>query len=667
MNKTTGYASIDFPWELSHSHINYQNYNSNFAKKTALEMIYPKLMSKPNIVAYDYYNKILKNSTLLENIAITASAYKNLGITKDDTVFILGINTLEIYYTLWALNNIGAISEWFNPLAISPGLLKKYILEDNIKYIFAVDVMYDVIKEAIKDTNVCCVIINSVRDSFPLKMNVLYDSQVFGISHILNNNYIRKNLIEIKEKLANAKEISEYQKTNIIENTLLKIDEYAIKNKIKLKASYYLDKNRDSRFLSWNDFISNYSRNEAFSLRKYEEGKPTFAVHTGGTTGPVKRIYHTDYQINSGVYQASLAPLGLREEMKSIHVIPPIVALGLENAQLERYYNMYTQLISTYDKNEFVPLIKKYKPNLLVCVPSFTSEITDNNKKLKPNDDLSYIEVILQGGESFPEKIDRLVDKTLKKHNSKATSRLGFGQNEEFGGFTFCSHIDEFDKKYDVCGIPLPGNKITIYDTNLEKEVRYGKNKDNSYNINDLYVSGPTVMLGYFGSDKKENENSFRKINGEYYFNTGDQAYIDDNGILHWVTRNRRIIRTQDGKIFTNVLEEIINKMDEILECCVVAAPDEKIVKVASCHIVLKPEYQKLPLEEYNKIIRKIVRSIELATSEMYSYYTPRTYEFRSERLPYTTYGKVAFTELEKLNTQEYEGNHQRLQKIRIR
>lgn len=664
-------ASIDLPWEKTFSYVNYDKYDPDFCRKTPSEMIRSKIENHPSWIAYDFYGKQITNLEFQQNCQKGANAYRNLGIKRDDLVFMLCTNTPEMVYSMYGLNDLGSITEWFNPLAISPELLRKYLNDSNVKYVFAIDVMYPVLKEAILGTKVERVIINSVKDSFPLKMNVLYDAQVFGINSLLNTKYFQHEMKKIRELIPSKQEL--LQTTNLSElkkyqMLLMKIKKYADSQKLNLKASYYLDENKDTRFLSWQELMSSYSSKDKIEPVPYEDGKTSFIVHTGGTTGPVKRIAHSDYAINSAIYQASIVPVNLYEGMSSLHVIPPIVALGLENTHLERYYNMKTHLISTYDKEEFVPFIKKYQPNLLVCVPSFTSKIQDSNPQLQKKDDLSYIKEILQGGEGFPISVDKSVDETLEKHGSTATSRLGFGQNEEFGGFTFNLHLDASDKRYGSSGVPLPGNEVIIYDLENDCELPYGKKEDGTYYIGELLVRGATLMQGYYGDDAKENVHSFKIVNGKKYFDTGDQAYLDEDGVLYWVTRNRRIIRTQDGKIFTNVLENIIQNFEEVLECCVVATPHPKIVKQASCHIVLKPEYQNLSKEEYTNLANDIKNRVESATKDMYSYYVPGTYEFRKEKLPYTTYGKVAFTKLEEENRKEYEQNgNQPLRKIRIR
>ncbi len=662
----TGYASIDRPWIKSYPNVRYDLYDSEFSKKTAFELIYPKMRANPEKLAYDFYGRLINNKTVLQNINIAAKCYKNLGIKRDDMVFVLGINTPEMIYTMYALNIIGAVTEWFNPLASSPELLKKYIIQSNVKYIFAIDLVYDIVMGAIKDTVVECVIVNSVLDSFPVNMKLLYKAQVFGLDYIMNTNILKKHLSRV-ELIPDSIDISKSQ-LNFLDKAALQIFKYAQKEKINIKASFYNNEKCDQRFIPWNKFITQYYSRDKITLRKYEEDRVTFIVHTGGTTGPVKRVAHTDYAINSAVYQAPLLNIKLFDGMSSLHLIPPIVALGLENIHLERFYNMYTHLICTYDRNEFIPLIKKHRPNMIVCVPSFASQITDENPQLKAKDNLSFIAEVLQGGEAFPINTDKAVDETLKKHGSSATSRLSFGQNEEFGAFTCPMHKNAAEKKYGSCGAPFPGNEFVIYDIENNCELPYGKNANGNYNIGELFVNGATMMKGYYGIDSSENEKNFIMINGKRFFDTGDQGYIDEQGDLYWVTRDCRIIRTQSGKIFTSVLENILQGFKEISECCVVSVPSPTIVKEASCHIVFKSNYADMKYEELYKVAQNIVDRLEKHTKEMYSYYNPATYEFRTSSFPYTSFGKIDFLALENENVNKYvENNNKPLPKIRIR
>ena len=172
-------------------------------------------------------------------------------------------------------------------------------------------------------------------------------------------------------------------------------------------------------------------------------------------------------------------------------------------------------------------------------------------------------------------------------------------------------------------------------------------------------------MLGYIDEAPEVNEKTICYRDGKKYIDTGDEAYIDEEGRLCFVSREERIIRTQNGKIFVNVLENIINNIPEVVECCVVKSPHPSNVAEASCHIVLKEECFN---QDIDKIIEKIIKIVEEKTKSMYYYYIPGTYEFRKDRLPLTPFGKTAFRELEQQNALEYEMNNGKaLKKVRVK
>ena len=141
--------------------------------------------SKPDLVAFDYYGKEIHNHELLMEMDKASRAFQSIGIQKDDLVFMLCINMPEVAYCMYSLNRIGAVTEWFNPTAISAELLRKYILESKVRYIVAIDLMYSVLTKAIEGTSVEKVILLSVKDSFSAKMRTAYNIQVYGTSALL--------------------------------------------------------------------------------------------------------------------------------------------------------------------------------------------------------------------------------------------------------------------------------------------------------------------------------------------------------------------------------------------------------------------------------------------------------------------------------------------------
>lgn len=659
----TGYTSIDKPYLKT---MPIFSYNPDIAKKSIYNMILQSPENKPDKKALNFYGKQMNNRELYSQIDVVTKAYKNLGVKKDDIVFMFCLNTPEMVESLYALNRIGAITEWFNPQGITPGMIKKLIIENNTKVIVTIDVLYNVIKEAIKDTSVQTVIVNSVKDSFNAHTRLQYDLQVNGISTILNSSFYRNQMEQILVDKTIEKTEKKIQLTKL-QQLIVKLSEYAAKQKIMEKSSYYYDNNKDERFISWLDFISKYYYENTDIKSTYDLEKTSIIVHTGGTTGPVKRVAMTDYAMNSAIYQSSIIPLELKSEYSLCQIVPPIVAWGLESHHVARYYNMNTHLIATYDRNEFVPIIKKTQANVYFTVPSFVKRLIEDPAVDRM--DLSCIKFIGYGGESMEPELDKKVDEILKKHGSTCRNQFGYGQNEEFGCFAVNFDFKTIDKNdYGCCGWPMPGNDYIIIDNETLKELPYGTNNDGKPYIGEICVTGPTIMKEYIGTSSPENKNTIMYYKGTKYIKTGDQGYIDTNGKLWYCTRNQRIIRTQTGKIFTNLLENIINRYPEVLECCVVAAPSPTNAKEASCHIVLKEKYLKLPPSQLEELINNIVKRVEYDVKDFYTVYIPGTYEFRSERIPLTSsMRKMDFKMLEEINTQEYNKNGGKaLQKVRI-
>ena len=659
-------TSVDLPYL---KHMPKFKYNLDEAKKTAMKFISDAAIKNIHIFetvpAFNFYGQKISHGDFFVSANYAGNAFLNIGITKDDIVPMFCLNTPEVFMAEYGLNDMGICTEWFNPGVVSKELLHNYLVKNKTKALVIIDVMYPVVKEAIKGTNVEHVIVTSVMDSFPFKTNLAYQIQVFGLNVILNNPYYKHVLKGIDNFILNERDlndlsIEEQRKTlKKYQQILLNLDAYIKKEKIMAKASFYKDENKDERFILWNDFIKKYGQINYDRVEDYQDGKIKFIVHTGGTTGPAKRVAMTDLACNTPVYQTTLMPTADYNFGDSFcHLVPPMVAYSLEGMHLARYYQMYTHLIATYDRREFPNIMLKTKANHYFAVPSFVKTLVEDPKWAKK--DFSFVKSIQHGGEAIDADVDEAVDKIIG-----GTSRHGYGQNEEFGGVIFNYDIPGVPKKYGTCGFPLAGSNYIIIDKFTGEELPYGKDEDGNYHIGEFLLSTDASMLGYIDEAPEVNEKTIVYRDGKKYIDTGDDAYIDEEGRLCFVSREERIIRTQSGKIFVNVLENIINNIPEVLECCVVKSPHPSNVAEASCHIVLKEECFN---QDIDKIIEKIIKIVEEKTKSMYYYYIPGTYEFRKDRLPLTPFGKTAFRKLEEVNALEYEQNDNKaLKKIRIK
>ena len=638
-------GNYDKTWEKFWIH---NNYDESASKMKLLEFVKSCEGFDLNTPALQYFNNKISNKTLQDNIKKAGIAFKHLGIKKDEVVFIFGLNTPEIVTSLYALNNIGAVSEWFNSKGLSVELMRKYLIENNVKHLIITDVIYGLAKEAIKGTNVERVIVNSLRDSFDILTDIGYMASLLGVDKVVNNPL--------------SKAILSKEKESLLKNKLKELEVYHKDSLVKAKLAFRVDKSVSDKFITWGDFINDYYRDEKENNVKFEEDKTSMIVHTGGTTGQVKQIEMTDFNINSAVYNTTISIVNREYNDTFCQLVPPIVALSLYGIHLSRYYNMKTCLIPSYNQAEFCDIILKTKANHYFTVPAFLITLIDNKKLDKK--DLSFIKNMFHGGEGITPEQDEKIDKLLKDHGSLCKTAHVFGQNEEFGCCTI--NLVNDNKKYGSCGYPLPNNELVIINPETNEILKHGINENGEYNVGKVYVSGNTVMKGYTGHDKELNDKVFIKINGKKFLDTGDQGYIDEDGLFFFATRDARIIRTQEGKVFVNVIENIINKFDEVKLCTVVAVPNEISSKKPSCHIVLNEKYDDYSKEDRHLIFENLVHKIEEASKELYEYYHIPTFKLHDKDFDRTPFGKVDFKKLEKENEEEYKKNNKVMQKIRF-
>lgn len=661
--KELHFTSVDLPYL---QHMPKFTYDSDAAKKTAMSFIRDSAIKHSSgyraLPAFTFYGKTISHGQFFDSANRVGNAFLNIGITPNDIVPMFCLNTPETFMIEYGLNDMGICTEWFNPGVVSQELLHNYLISNKIKAMVIIDIMYPVAKEAIKGTDVQFVLITSVLDSFPLHLNLGYKFQMFALNAISRNPYYMHVLKELDASILNQ-DRDNYAAANKqlkkVQQLVLNLDSYIKKEKIMAKSSFYKEHSRDERFILWSDFLKKYGELDSQRIEGYQDGKIKFIVHTGGTTGPIKRVAMTDLSCNTPIYQTTLMTVtDFNFEDSFCQLCPPMVAYSLEGMHLARFYQMNTHLIATYNREDFPQIMLSTRAHHHFAVPSFVKTLAEDPKWAKI--DFSFVKSIQHGGEAIEADVDEQVDKIV---NGK--SRHGYGQNEEFGGVIFNYDLPGVAKKYGTCGFPLAGSNYIVIDKTTKSELPYGRDESGNYYVGEFLLSTEAAMLGYIGEPPEANEKAIVYRNGKKYIDTGDEAYIDEEGRLCFVSRDERIIRTQNGKIFVNILEDIINSIPEVLECCVVKSPHPINVAEASCHVVLKETYFN---QNLNEVITKVIETVEKRTKTMYSYYTPGTYEFRKDRLPLTPFGKIAFRELEQENALQYEKNHGKaLKKVRIR
>ena len=236
------------------------------------------------------------------------------------------------------------------------------------------------------------------------------------------------------------------------------------------------------------------------------------------------------------------------------------------------YESIYKRLMKNIEKKGKLPEVEK-----MIKLTNMFSKVGIDIKRVVFKDIIDGL-----GG-----KIRLLVNgaAALSPEVEKGFNDLGITTVQGYG-LTETSPVisagTDFEQRIGSVGKVFPSVKLKII------------NKDEN-GIGEIYVKGPTVMLGYY-----QNEEATKEVLDKGWFNTGDLGYVDKKGFLFLCGRKKSVIVLKNGKnVFPEEIETVINKIDGVKESFVYgqAEEDDKIDLKVCAKIVYDKELMK---EIYN-------------------------------------------------------------------
>jgi fatty-acyl-CoA synthase len=209
---------------------------------------------------------------------------------------------------------------------------------------------------------------------------------------------------------------------------------------------------------------------------------------------------------------------------------------------------------------------------------------------------------------------------------------VGYGLSETSPILTLATprtHLTEAEpparrlERQAMTGWPIPGVSMRVVNPDGEDVRTDGEQ------IGEIVVRGHAVMEGYY-RDPDATAVTLR----DGWFHTGDMATMDDQGYVLIKDRSKDVIIRGGENLSSVEVENAIAAHPAVLECAVVAAPDESFGEAPVAIIVLKPGAEVTVAE-----LRKHCRA------NLARFKVPREFHFR-EALPKGGTGKVLKTEL---------------------
>ena len=367
----TGYPSIDKPWLKYYSE---EAINAPLPDCSMYEYLYDCNKDSLNHTAMNYFGKKITYKKLFENIDKVAAALQANGVKKGDIVSVCTLTAPETIYLLYAINKVGAVSNWLGLTSPVQDLHNQLDSTDS-RLVFVVEMAYDTIVEAAKGTKIEKIV------SIPIEFSM-------------------QTAIKVAASLKNK---------------------HPVLNDISVR---------------WKDFIES-GTNTVFEPVGIDGNEMAVIEYTGGTTGVPKGVMISNTAINShyvNFFDTNKSGIfSFRNGDRFISGVPLFLVFGLLAAcHSPLCHSMELVLAPDPTPVSETKIILKYKINHVIAGRLQIEELI--RQATQSGADLSYIHTLMYGGEETNKLWENRVTDTLKNNNLNAPLLNSYGMSETSAG-----------------------------------------------------------------------------------------------------------------------------------------------------------------------------------------------------------------------------------------
>ena len=351
-----------------------------------------------------------------------------------------------------------------------------------------------------------------------------------------------------------------------------------------------------------------------------DQDEPCAMLYTGGTTGKNKGVLLTSRNFNYTAIEAIDSCACLLPGDKLLAVLPVFHGFGLGvGVHTVMAYGGTSVLLPIFKLKRFLKLIEKYKPEVIAGVPAIYGAMIANDMDV----DMSFVKLVISGGDRLPPEMQRDFNALLRRHGSKAVIRQGYGLTECLSGVCL---MPPGCTKENCLGLPYKDNDIMIVDPDTDESCEPGAK-------GEIIISGPSVMKGYFAESEETDAALKVRSDGRIWLYTGDAGHKDEEGYVFFDARIKRMIVSNGYNIYPSVIEDLICSVEGVRECAVAGVPDELRGEICKAFIV----YDSVSEDANTEVLKQVKDKLSANVSK---FALPKAY-ITMESLPRTALGKI--------------------------
>ena len=389
---------------------------------------------------------------------------------------------------------------------------------------------------------------------------------------------------------------------------------YVVRNVKKLVPAYHLP-----NAVRFNDAVAQGARG-SFKPVTLKPDDVALLQYTGGTTGVAKGAVLLHRNVVANVLQSEAWNQPVMDAVPKNEQPTSVCALPLYHIfafTVGMMLSMRTggKLILIPNPRDLGGVLKELSRHTVHCLPAVNTLFNGlaNHPDFKTVD-WSHLKLSLGGGTAVQGAVAKL---WLEKTGCPICEGYGLSETSPSAA---CN--PPTSKAYSASiGVPIPSTVFRLLDDDGH-DVPLGQ-------PGEIAIKGPQVMAGYW----QRPDETAKVMTPDGFFKSGDIGVMDDRGYFKIVDSKKDMILVSGFNVYPNEIEDVVGKLDGVLECACVGVADEKSGEAVKLVIVKKnPDLSEAQVRAYCK-------------ANLTGYKQPKTIEFRAD-LPKTPVGKILRREL---------------------